>query len=117
MHSPPPTDPNAKCKELGGKACCGRCNGPSYDVSPNSGAGKVGQPFTVHLRVRNLGVGDYVIYSFGKIDWGDNSQQDIMPWGKDVDLTHTYNSATGYTVRAMGGAQFEEASVLISAPP
>jgi hypothetical protein len=104
---PPSAASDAKCKELGGKPCCARCNGPSYDVGPQGGLGTVGQPFKVHLRIRHLGVGDYIIYSFGKIDWGDNSQQDVIPLGQDVELVHKYDTADKFTIHVMGGAQFK----------
>jgi hypothetical protein len=48
-----------------------------------------------------------VIYGFGKVDWGDNSQQDLFPFGYDVPLTHTYYSSKTYVLNVMGGAQFK----------
>jgi hypothetical protein len=106
-NSPPQTSATAKCKELGGKSCCSRCNTPSYDIGPSVGQAKVGEPFKAHFRIRHLGVGDYVIYGFGKVDWGDNSQQDLLPVGQDIELAHTYDTAKKFTVHVMGGAQFK----------
>jgi hypothetical protein len=105
--SPPAYPATAKCKELGGKSCCGRCNNPSYDIGPDAGTVGINKPFVVHLRIRHLGAGDYVIYNFGKIDWGDNSQQDVFPIGQDQQLTHTYNSANHFTIHVMGGSQYK----------
>jgi hypothetical protein len=51
-------------------------------------------------------MGDYVIYTFGKVEWGDNSQTDILPWEHNVAFSHTYTTAVGYTIHAMFGAQF-----------
>ncbi len=106
--SPQDQDPKAKCKVLGGDNLCYRITGSgTYDIGPVVGEAKVGQPITVHFRVRNFGSGDYVIYSFGKVDWGDGLQQDVVPFGVDVALTHTYSYGRLYIVNAMAGAQFK----------
>jgi hypothetical protein len=108
--SPQIQDPRTKCKVLGGAQLCYRVTGThsgTYDIGPIVGQTKVGQPITVHFRVRNFGSGDSVIYSFGKVDWGDGSQQDIAPFVADIPLTHTYTSARLYTVNAMAGQQFK----------
>ncbi|MGH9398635.1 MAG: hypothetical protein ACRD18_17530 [Terriglobia bacterium] len=113
---PEPHDVGTKCKMMphSGVNYCWRAEsnqygahyGGQYDIGPMEGEQKVGVPLTVHFRIRNFGSGDYVIYSFGKVDWGDNSQQDIVPFNVDVPLTHTYYSQRAYVIHAMGGQQF-----------
>jgi hypothetical protein len=73
----PPYPVGTKCKVLGGSDLCYRVSGThagSYDIGPIVGQQQVGKPLTVHFRIRDFGSGDYVIYAFGKVDWGDNSQ-------------------------------------------
>jgi hypothetical protein len=108
--SPPSRPVGTKCKRLGGTDLCSRVTGihaGTYDIGPIVGQQQVGKPLTIHFRIRDFGSGDAVIYAFGKVDWGDNSQQDIMPFGFDVALTHTYASQRDYVIHAMGGAQFK----------
>lgn len=108
--SPPSSPVGSKCKVLGGTGLCDRASGihaGTYDIGPIDGQAKVGQSLTVHFRVRDFGSGDAIVYPFGKVDWGDNSQQGLGPFGYDVPLTHTYTSSRGYVIRAMFGAQFK----------
>jgi hypothetical protein len=122
--SPPPGDPypgygpEQHCKTLGGDNLCAGTGsldrgGPDhygeFDIGPISGQTKVNKPITVYFRVRNLGSGDEVIYSFGKIDWGDNVQES-MPSSiflGGVSLPHTYSSQRQFVIHAMAGQQYK----------
>jgi len=97
---------------VGGSNLCGRVSGihaGTYDVGPApAGPIRIGQPVTINFRIRDFGSGDYIIYPFGKVDWGDNSQQNLMPLDYNVTLSHTYTSSPGaYSIHVMGGAQFK----------
>jgi hypothetical protein len=108
--STPIASVGTKCKVLGGKNLCSRVTGihaGAYDIGPIDGVQHVGQPLTIHFRIRDFGSGDAVIYSFGKIDWGDNQQQDVLPFGFDIPVVHTYTSRKDFVIHAMGGAQFK----------
>jgi len=107
-----------KCKVLGGAHLCWRAGSPDnppsnpalqgvLDIGPISGQTKVNQPITVYFRLRNFGSGDETVYVFGKLDWGDNAQQNILPWSPSgVPATHRYTSQKTFVIHAMAGAQF-----------
>jgi hypothetical protein len=121
--------PGRKCKVLGGTALCdhlgyvalgcsggasGNCGPPNnaglagtYDIGPVSGKTQVGQPITVYFRLRDFGSGDATVYNFGKVDWGDNQQQQLVPWPNGVPVSHTYYSQQRFVIHAMAGAQFK----------
>ena len=95
---------------LGGANLCYRASGVhagAYDIGPIEGKAQVNQPLTVHFGIRELGSGDAVIYPFGKIDWGDGSQQGAAPFLSNQPLTHTYGTEGKFVIHAAGGAQFK----------
>jgi len=120
--------PARKCKVLGGTPLCdrlgyvpigcsggasGSCDPPNnanlagtFDIGPISGKTQVNQPITVYFRLRDFGSGDAVVYTFGKVDWGDNVQEQLLPWGPGVSVSHTYHSQQKFIIHAMAGAQF-----------
>jgi hypothetical protein len=110
--------PEQHCKALGGDNLCagqgtldrgGADHYGEFDIGPISCQTKVNHPITVYFRVRNLGSGDAVVYSFGKVDWGDN-QQDQIPdsiFLGGVSLSHTYASQKTFVIHAMAGQQFK----------
>jgi hypothetical protein len=110
--------PEKKCKILGGAHLCDRAGHPDYlptnpalagtlDIGPISGKVQVDHPITVHFRLRDFGSGDLVVYSFGKLDWGDGAQEQLLPFGSGVPVTHTYKSQETFTIHAMAGQQFK----------
>lgn len=111
--------PGKKCKVLGGADLCWRAGYPDFgppnptyadtlDIGPISGKTQVKQPITVYFRLRDFGIGDAIVYVFGKVDWGDNTQNNLLPFAPNgVSMTHTYASRQTFVVHAMAGAQFK----------
>jgi hypothetical protein len=101
-----------KCKNLGGQNwCITRASGihaGTYSIGLNQlNVANVNVPVTVNFDVEHFGSGDAIIYTFGKVDWGDNVQQEVKPFGQNIALTHTYTTKGQTTIRAMFGAQFK----------
>jgi hypothetical protein len=101
-----------KCKNLGGSNwCISRANGThagTYSIGLNQlNVANVNVPVTVNFDVEHFGSGDAIIYTFGNVDWGDNAQQEVKPFGQNIALTHTYTTKGLTTIRAMFGAQFK----------
>jgi hypothetical protein len=95
------------CKEWGDGNCCERCNNPVLEIQPGPATIKVGIPAAIVFRVYNLGMGDLVIYTFGRVDWGDSQQDWPIVNGAYVPLVHTYTTAGVWTIKAIAGAQFK----------
>lgn len=110
--------PGIKCKVLGGARLCPRAGYPDFlppipalagtlDIGPIAGKTQVNQPIPVFFRLRDFGSGDAVVYSFGKVDWGDGAQQQILPFLNGVTISHTYHAQQTFIIHAMAGQQFK----------
>jgi hypothetical protein len=98
-----------KCKDLGGTlgGCCSRCGEPSIQIAPNPVVANVGVPVTVYFTPRGIGTGDYVIYAFGRVNWGDTVENLPVSNGVTVPMVHTFHTKGLFTVYVSAGAQFK----------
>jgi hypothetical protein len=99
------------CKFLGGNTNkCDRIEGihaGTYNIAPQSAVGNVNVALLVNFEVLYFGMTDDPppIYIFGKVNWGDNTEQSIAPWNTNVALTHVYKTQGSHTIRANFGKQ------------
>jgi hypothetical protein len=110
--SPPIAPAGTLCKRLGGnKDICNYRFPPdahgTYNIGADSLTGVVNQDIPVDFEVDHFGLGDAIIYMFGKVDWGDLSQTSATPFGRKITLSHSYQAAGTYTLHAMFAAQFK----------
>src|SRR5665213_2013136 len=96
--SPPVQTHRVTCKLLGGNTDkCDRIEGThagTYSIAPQSAVGSVNVPLIVSFQVLYFGMTDdpTPIYIFGKVNWGDNTEQSLTPWNVNQTPSHTYKT-------------------------